>query len=153
MAKEAASADGKKGGKKKLVMIIIPALVVAGLAAKMTVLKDKAGAKEAEKPVEVLEGEIVDVGSLTVNLADQDRRYARVGIALVLSAAAPTEEVVNRVPLLKDAAITKIGAHTSAELRTIEGQELLRKELAEATEHVWEEGEVLRVALTEILVQ
>lgn len=152
MGKEAA-ADGKKGGKKKLVMVVLPALVVAGLAAKMTVLKGKADAKEAAKPAHALEGEIVDVGSLTVNLADPDRRYARVGVALVLSATAHTEEVVNRVALLKDAAITKIGAHSSVELRTGEGQELLRRELAEAAKHVWEGGEVLRVALTEILVQ
>jgi flagellar basal body-associated protein FliL len=119
----------------------------------MTVLKGKADAKEVEKPAEVLEGEIVDIGSLTVNLADRDRHYVRVGIALVLSATAVKEEVVNRVPLLKDAAITKIGAHSSAELRTLEGQEALRKELAEAANHVWEGEEVLRVALTEILVQ
>jgi flagellar protein FliL len=151
MGKKAA-ADGEKGGKKKIVMIVVPLLVVAG-AAKMTVLKGKADAKGAAKPAAPVEGEVVDVGSLTVNLADHDRHYARVGIALVLNATTKSEEVVNKVPLLKDEAITKIGAHTSPELRTGEGQEMLRKELMEAANHVWEGDAVLRVALTELLVQ
>lgn len=150
--KKAAAADGEAGGKKKMIMIVVPVLAVVGFAAKSTVLKGKAEAKEA-KPAAPVEGEIVDVGSLTVNLADVDRHYARVGIALVLNATAHSEEITNKVPLLKDEAISKIGAHTSAELRTVAGQEALREELKEATEYVWEEDEVLKIALTEILIQ
>lgn len=152
MAKKAAASDGEKGGKKKMIMVVLPVLAVAGFAAKSTILKGKAEAKE-EKKVEAVEGEIVDIGSMTVNLADRDRHYARVGIALVLDITAHAEEIVNKVPLLKDEAITKIGAHTSTELRTIEGQEKLREELMEAAHHVWEGHGVLKVALTEILVQ
>ena len=152
MGKKAAAADGEKGGKKKMVMIVVPVLAVVGFMAKSTLLKGKAADAKEAKPAPV-EGEVVDVGSLTVNLADVDKHYARVGIALVLNATAHSEEIVNKVPLLKDEAITKIGAHTSAELRTGEGQEKLREELKEATEHVWHEDEVLKVALTEILIQ
>ena len=149
MAKEAA--EGKKGGKKKIIMIVV-GLAVAGLGAKMTVLKGKAEAKEPVK-VEPVEGEIVDVGALTVNLADVDRHYGRVGIALVLNATASTEEVSKKIPLMKDAAITAIGAHTSAEMRTSAGQEALRKELMDAASKVWEKDVVLRIALTELVVQ
>ena len=153
MGKKKAAADGEKGGKKKMVMIVVPVLAVVGFMAKSTLLKGKAADAKEAKPAAPVEGDIVDVGSLTVNLADVDKHYARVGIALVLNATAHSEEIVNKVPLLKDEAITKIGAHTSAELRTAEGQEKLREELKEATEHVWHEDEVLRVALTEILIQ
>jgi flagellar basal body-associated protein FliL len=142
---------GKGGGKKKIIMIVV-GLAVAGVGAKMTVLKGKAEAKEPVK-VEPVEGEIADVGSLTVNLADPDRHYGRVGIALVLNATANHEEVSKKIPLMKDAAITAIGSHTSAELRTSAGQEALRKELMEAASKVWEEDVVLRIALTELVIQ
>jgi flagellar FliL protein len=150
MAKEAA--EPKKGGKKKIVMIVV-GLVVAGVGAKLTVLKGKADAKEPAKAVEPVEGEIVEIGSLTVNLADADRHYARVGIGLVANATAHAEEVKARIPLLKDAAITAIGTHTSAELRTSAGREALRKELLEAADEVWEPHTILQIALTELLVQ
>jgi flagellar basal body-associated protein FliL len=144
--------DGKKPRKKKLLLFVLPAMLMAGVGAKMTVFKGETDTEEVEH-AEPLEGEIVDVGSLTVNLADEGRRYARVGIALVLSETADAEEVANRIPLLKDAASTKIASHSSLQLRTPEGKELLRGELTEAAREVWEGDEVLRVALTEILVQ
>jgi flagellar basal body-associated protein FliL len=154
VAKEVAAVaeGGKKSRKKKLLLFVLPAMLVAGVGAKMTLLKGETGAEEVEH-AEPLEGEIVDVGSLTVNLADEGRRYARVGIALVLSETADAEEVINKVPLLKDAASTKIASHSSMQLRTPQGKELLRQELIEAAREVWEGDEVLRVALTEVLVQ
>lgn len=152
MGKEAA-ADAKKGGSKKIVMIVV-GLAVLGVGAKMTVLKGKSEAAEP-KEVEPVEGEVIDVGSLTVNLADGERHYARVGIGLVLNATAPHEGVEHHVPIFKDAAITAITKHTSAQLRSSEGREALRHELMEAAHEVWHEPKdtVLKIVLTELLIQ
>jgi flagellar FliL protein len=147
--------DGKdqkkgKGGKLKLVVPIV-LLLGAGLAARSLLLGGSA-AEAGQKPKEQ-EGPIVTMDPLTVNLADAGFHYAQAGIGIVLTATANQKTVEERLPLFKDAAIRVIGAFESRELKTLKGQEELRKELTQAASQVYGDEAIYEVVLTQIIVQ
>lgn len=149
--------EGKKGGKKKKkILLIVVALVVLGggyMGAKMTVLKP-AEAAEEEAPPEPVEGEIVEVAQMTVNLAGgQAMHYARVTFATVLVEGADAAAVEAKFPILKDTALSEIGRFSADQLRTPEGVDALRAKLTERARAVYPDGEVMRVVLTELIVQ
>lgn len=146
------STEEKSGGGKKKLIIIAVAVAVAGFGAKTFLLKspDAEAKPKKEKPVA---GEVVDGGSLTVNLTDKG--YARVGFGLVLNALEGEHgaEVVNgQLPIMKDAAIAEISKRTSAELLASKGKEHLKKELTKAAHEIYHEA-VIQVVLTEFIVQ
>jgi flagellar FliL protein len=152
--------EAKGGGKKKLLMIVLPAvLVLAGGGYFMMGGSGDAEAAEAEAAAaaaaeEVVEGEVIEVGKMTVNLADEDElRYARVGIAVVLSATADSAVVGTKIPLVQDSAITVIAGMTSGELRSPAGIETLRSMLTADAQEIFPDGDVVRVVLTEMIIQ
>lgn len=154
MAKDEAPKEGKKGKKKMLLLVVPVAVVSAGAGAFFL----RGGSAEAAAPTTTstyapVEGEVIEVDQLTVNLVGEEDRYARVGFALVLAEGVSSGEVGKRVPLLRDAAISVLTEFTADELRTAEGMERLRARLSEESIALFEHGEVLRAVLTELIVQ
>lgn len=155
-AAAAAAPAPAKGRSRRLLAIVAGVLVLALAAGGYLFLSG--GAADADPapeptPEEVAEGPVVEVGTLTTNLAGSPPRYARVGLAIVLTAEADPAAVEARFPLVKDVAITEIGRHDAATLQTVEGSEALRDGLTDAVVGVYPDGEVVRVALTELLIQ
>jgi flagellar protein FliL len=145
---ETAEGAGKKS-KKKLLLIVLPLVLTLGGGGYFFM------GRSADSPTETtvaepVEGEVVVVEAMTVNLPED--HYAKVGFALVLSAEAIAKEVEAHLPLMKDAALEILTGFDAEELESFEGMERLKAELsAVATEEF--EGQVLRVVLTELLVQ
>lgn len=141
--------------RSKRLLLVVVAAVVAAAAAGYVVSSRGAGAPAEEAPAEaaVAEGEVLEVGTVTTNLAGSPGRYARVGVALVLAADADPVAVQGRIALVKDAALRVIGRQEAAALQTPEGSTALRAQLTEEITAVYPEGTVLRVVLTELLVQ
>lgn len=144
----------KRRSRLVLALLAVIVLVVLGVGGYLFLGGAGASPTEAD-PTEApdVEGAIVEVGTLTTNLAGPSPRYARVGIALVLDATADPAAVEARVALVKDAAISEIGSSDAAALQTAEGTEALRQGLARRVAELFPDGEVLRVVLTELLVQ
>jgi flagellar FliL protein len=147
-SQEPAEGAGKKG-KKKLVLIVLP-LVLALAGGGYFFMGRSAGSPTETTIAEPVEGEVLVIDTMTVNLPED--HYAKVGFALVLSAEAAAEEVKAHLPLMQDAALEILTGFDAQELGSHDGMERLKAEL---TEHATEEfeGEVLRVVLTELLVQ
>lgn len=147
--------EPKKGSKKKL---IIAGVAVAALAGGYFLFmggspppEEEAAATTTTEPVE---GAVIEVGTLTANLADADElRYARVTFAVVLNANADSAAVGARVPLLQDAALGVVSDYTSVELAGSTGIGALRDDLTAQAQELFVDGEVLRVVLTEVIVQ
>jgi flagellar FliL protein len=144
-------------GRSRRLLAIIAAVLVLGIAAGGYLFLS-GGAADADPapepaPEDVAEGPVVEVGTLTTNLAGTPARYARVGLAVVLTAEADPAAVEARFPLVKDAAITEIGRHDAAMLQTADGSGALRDGLTEAVVSLYPDGEVVRVVLTELLIQ
>lgn len=145
--------EKKRGGKRKLFVIIgAVALVAAGAFFGMRLFGGsdaEAAEAESEPPAE---GEVLDVATLTTTVGG-DASLARVGLAVVLSEDAVGDDVSGRFPLLEDAAVSELAATEAQELRTADGADALRKRLTKRAGEIYPDGEVLRVLLTELVIQ
>lgn len=149
----AESAPPKK--RRRLLLVIVGVVVLLGGGAGYMVMSggDAEAAADDAEPAPVEEGEIVDVGTLTTNLSGASSRYARVGVGLVLAADADPATVESSIPLVKDAIITEISRHTAEELQGDAGVRTLRDSIGTRVTGLFVDGEVIRVVLTELLVQ
>ena len=144
----------------RLALIVALTLLVGGglLAAAWWWLSD-GDALADEEPEEPEEGEIVELEAMTVGLADGG--HARVGIALVLAEGYDHDDISQQLPLLNDAALSRVAEFESEDLTSPEGMDQLRQRLAEDAADIYngQEGEkdeepvVLRVVFTELVVQ
>lgn len=100
-----------------------------------------------------LEGDVVEVAQVTANLSGAQLRYARVTFSVVLAEDAVPGDVEGRFPLLQDAALGEIQAFDAERLRTPQGADELRAGLSARARELYPDGQVLRVVLTELLVQ
>jgi flagellar FliL protein len=152
MADDNEPKEAKSGGKlKKIILIVVPVLLVGGGAAFFFMGGE--GEESAPETTVPVEGEVIEVDTLTVNIVGEENRYARVGFAVVLNATADSGAVGLKVPLLQDAALAILTRYDAATLQSPEGQERLRQELSEASVALFPDGEVLRAVLTELIVQ
>ena len=156
MDRETNEAQEKKG-KGKLIGIIGAVVVVAGAAVYFLFLGGGGEAAEEEAEVaeasEPVEGAIVESEEMTVNLADNDPRYARIRFAVVLHEGSDQTAVGERFPLLKDRILDVMAGFTADELLADGGIDDVRTQLTSASQDVWPDGDVLRVLVTELLVQ
>ncbi|MGF1666973.1 MAG: flagellar basal body-associated protein FliL [Acidimicrobiia bacterium] len=145
--------EGGGGGKKKIILMVVPALLAIGGGAFFFL----GGSDDASAPttttIAPIEGEVITIETLTVNLVGEENRYARLGFAVVLDSLADAGAVESKLPLLQDAAIGVMVHYDSTTLQSVEGQEQLRQELTDASIALFPDGEVLRAVLTELIVQ
>jgi flagellar basal body-associated protein FliL len=144
----------KKKGKGKLFGIIGGVVVLLGAVYFLFIGggggEDAAGATATTVPPE---GTVIEVDEMTVTLADEPVRYARVQFGVVLPEGGDSAVVGDRIPLLKDAALQVISGYTASDLIGPESLSHLRDDLTGTALEVFADGEVLRVVVTEVLVQ
>lgn len=139
--------------------LTIAAVAIAVAALAFTFLKPAAPAEGVEVAAQAAPkpGPVVDVGQMTVNLADAGR-FARVSFALVLTegtvvGAGGENGVEARFPLVKEALLFEFSKVTAEQLRGPGGLDAIAATLSERVRGLYEGGEVMRVVLTELLVQ
>lgn len=101
----------------------------------------------------VVEGPVIEADQMTINLADEDPRYARLRFAVVLPLNGDGAAVGDRFPILKDAVLDVVNGYTTDDLRAADILDTLRSEFTAAAHDVWPDGEVIRVLITELLIQ
>lgn len=155
---EARTGEGKKGKKGKLLMIV-GAVVVIGLGAFVGLKVFGGGsedaetaAAEAEATEESADGEVLELDTITTVVGGEGD-LARVSLALVLSEDAIADTVSSRLPVVKDATVREVARSNSQQLLTPDGADDLRARLKDRTDEIYADGEVLRVLITELVVQ
>ena len=156
----------KKGGKKKILI-----LLVVGVGGYMMFGRSSGASADESPPIplsEEAEGAVVEVGTLTVNLADEAPRYVKVGVALVLVEGADPLSVAGKFPLVLDAVLTEISSMTAVELLSDTGFEEAKRRIGDQAIGIYNEEAVYdeetgtetggvrtvkRIVLTELLVQ
>ncbi|MCC5948837.1 MAG: flagellar basal body-associated FliL family protein [Nitriliruptoraceae bacterium] len=108
-------------------------------------------ADAAEEPV-IEEGEILVLEAQTTSLGLSQTVHARVGVAVVLAEGVRSDDVRPRIPLLQDALIQELSQMSAEQLRSTEGAEELRSQLTVNAQRIWDEETVVRVVLTELVV-
>lgn len=100
------------------------------------------------------EGDVLTVEPMTVGLVDD--RHARIGFGLVLAEGVAADELEERLPLVNDAALSRVAGFEPAELSSPEGQERLKEQLTADAREVFGDADgdtVVRVILHELVVQ
>lgn len=136
---------------KPLVLVAVLLLAVVVAAAYWLVLRPSDEALADPEPPE--DGDVVEVAELTANVAGEELRYARLSFAAVLEEGAGANDVSERFPILKDAALSELTTMTPHELRSAEGLDALRERLTRRADETYPDGEVLRILVTELVVQ
>jgi len=156
MAMDVAAAQqgaAKKKGKGKLIVIVAVAMLAGGVGAKFTVLSSgKAGTPKPVPTPTPTPGPVIDLGDLTINLAEPSR-YALVGLAVELGKTADPATITSQMPLLKDAGVRKLNGMPAATLLSQAGQDEVRAELTDQAQQIFGKDKIVRVLLTEVVVQ
>ena len=149
-----AEVEEVKKGKGKLIGIIGGVVVLLG-AVYFLFLGGGGGDAEAGVTTTTIpvEGAVIESDQMTVTLADDPVRYARITFAVVLPEGGDSTVVGDRMPLLKDGVLDVVAGLSAADLVGAAGLDSLRESLTTKALEVYTEGEVLRVVLTEVLVQ
>jgi flagellar FliL protein len=112
--------------------------------------KEKAKEKEVELP-------LVSLDDIVVNLNGSDgSRYLAAGVTMELDpgkAKLTEEQLKEKAPMLKHAVITVLSAKSVAEVSTMEGRDLIRREIQEHADEAIEPLKVHAVYFTEFVVQ
>ncbi len=156
MADEEAVAEAPKPkkGRGRLIGIIGGVVVLLG-AVYFLFLGGGGGDAEAGVTTTTVpvEGAVIESDQMTVTLADEPVRYARITFAVVLPEGGDSTVVGEKMPLLKDGVLDVVAGMFAADLVGSQGLDSLREGLTAKALEVYTEGEVLRVVLTEVLVQ
>ena len=154
MAKSKTDDDAKAKSKLPKIVIGLVLLVVAYkfvLAPKKDASANATGAAGAA--AEVKEGEVMSLPELTLNLADAQPRYLRVGIALILQAGTSTESMKSDAPIASDVAVDVLSARTYAELHAPGAKQAVKDELSKKVREAYDGKKVARVIFTSFVMQ
>ena len=148
MAKKKTDDDAKKKSNKPK---IIAAVVIALVGYKFFLAPKPTPAKAADAPPK--EGAVVALPDLTINLADADAKYLRVGVGLVLEAGTSAEAMKDELPKASDIAVTLLSKQTYATLHDVEKRNEVKGELSKAVRESFENKKVVRVIFTSFVMQ
>lgn len=99
-------------------------------------------------------GELVSIPPFLVNLAEpQGRRYLKLALDIEVKDKATADQLNKSMPKVKDALLLLLSSKTYEDLGSIENKILLKKEIVERLTLVLGEQKVLRVYITEIVIQ
>ena len=140
----------KKKSKKKLIMAVVAVLALGG---GYYFFLGGGGGEEPFAEEVVIEESVIDGATMTVALVGEETHFARVSFALVLPDGGDTAVVGKKIQLLQDAALTVITGYEAGELGTTAGLDRLRADLTEQAHVIWTPEQVIRIVLTEVLVQ
>ncbi len=99
-------------------------------------------------------GDLVSIPPFLVNLADpQGRRYLKLALDVEVRDKAAADELNKSMPKIKDSLILLLSSKTYEDLASIENKILLKKEIVERMTLVVGEQKVMRVYITEIVIQ
>jgi len=99
-------------------------------------------------------GELVSIPPLLVNLAEpQGRRYLKLALDVEVRDKPAADELNKSMAKVKDALLLLLSSKTYDDLASLESKILLKKEIVERLTLVLGEQKVLRVYITEIVIQ
>lgn len=160
---EVVQEEGKKGGLLKwiIILVVVIGLGVGGYFGYTMFLaggdEDPAAEEMAEgeqQPAESLEGQLVPLPVFLVNLADPlGRRYLKLGLEVEVRDQDAAANMVKYEAKIKDVMLLLLSSKTYESLATMEAKVELKQEIATRLNQILGKGSVLRVYITEMVVQ
>lgn len=164
MADEEIVQEEKKGGMLKwiIIAVVLIALGVGGYFGYTMFLAnpdDEASTEEmaegeGDAALESLEGQLVPLPVFLVNLADPlGRRYLKLGVEVEVRDIQVVEALAKYQAKIKDTLLLLLSSKTYDGLSTMEAKVELKQEIADRLNLILGKGSVLRVYITEMIVQ
>jgi flagellar basal body-associated protein FliL len=155
--------DEEPGGgkKKKKILVVVAGLATLG-AVYQFVLKsppDEAMTEgedaAATEPVdeEPVEGEILELEEMILNIGGNDAAFLRVGLALVLEEGVLASDFEAEAAIAKDVAVQYLSAQSAETLSSAEGRQAAKDELSRLVREAYGDGKVVRVLFTALVMQ
>lgn len=144
------------GGKKKIIMIV-GAVAILG-AVYQFVLKspppeDDMTATTEPEEVELIEGEIVELEEMILNIDGEGSGYLRIGLAIVLDEVTLAADFEAESAIAKDVAVQYLSSQTSERLRSDSGRQEAKEELSVLMREAYGDEKVVRVLFTSLVMQ
>ncbi|MCP3993175.1 MAG: flagellar basal body-associated FliL family protein [Actinomycetia bacterium] len=150
--------EGGGGGKKKLILIVLVVVVLG--AVYQFVLKSPApeeldGAMPEAIPAEPdpVEGEIVEMEEMILNIGGDGSGYLRIGLALILEEGTAAGEFESELAIAKDVAIQYLASLSDDQLRSTEGRQQAKDDLSMLIREAYGGEKVVRVLFTALVMQ
>ena len=152
---------GKKSGGKLGLIIAAVVLLAAGIGAGAYFMGSKgalpgaggAAAHSSNMASDAI-GPMIEIEPFIVNILDNDgTRYLKAALTLEVETAAGRQEVIERMPQLRDAILLVTGNKTFDELNDLQGKLQLRAELLGRVNEILKRDRVRRIYFTEFVVQ
>jgi flagellar basal body-associated protein FliL len=152
--------EEEEGGGKKKIIMIVGGLAVVG-AAYNFVLKpapppeDMAMVEEEPEEIVVIEGEIVELDEMILNIpnAEGQRGFLRIGLAIVLAELEIAKDFEAESAIAKDVAVQYLSGLTQEDLLGPEKQEMVKEELTVLVKEAYGSGRISRVLITALVMQ
>jgi flagellar protein FliL len=151
--------------KMMLILMGVVCIVLIGFGTMMFVMWSKistldpsAKNKKAEKSADKAEitqlGPMFPLEAFIVNLDDPKlRKYLRVTMDLELKTKEDVKEVEDRLPQIRDYILTILPAKQFDQVSTIEGKNLLRREIQKAINGFFKKEIIVNIYFTEFVIQ
>jgi len=98
--------------------------------------------------------QFVSIDPFVVNVADGEKdRFLKLKLDLEVSGPEVAKELEQRLPQVKDVTIALLSSQSAAELRTLQGKDVLRSELHARLNALVKQGVVRQVLFTEFVIQ
>jgi len=165
MADEDVLQEGKKGGMMKWIIIVVVLIALGvggyfGYTMFFAPPKEEAATEETaqdggdQKPLESLEGQLVPLPVFLVNLADPlGRRYLKLGIEVEVRDPKAQETLLKYEAKIKDTLLLLLSSKTYDGLSSMEAKVKLKQEIADRLNQIVGKGSILRVYITEMVIQ
>ncbi|MFD2443530.1 flagellar basal body-associated protein FliL [Bacillus sp. CGMCC 1.16607] len=141
-----------KNNKLLMIMIVmLVAIALVGAIAVTIILKTSNEGKEKEPSIEEIIEASVDVPELTTNLASND--FIRISFKIQTDGKKAKEELEQRDFQVKNIIIQELSEKKSEELKSKEGKIQLENTLKEKIDSLMQEGHVVKVYITQSLLQ
>jgi len=149
--KDADEEEESGGGKNKIIMAV-GGLVVAGLAYNFLLKSDPPPEEMAMVEVEPVEGEIIELPEMVINLEDDEIRYARIAVALVLEEGTLAADFEAESAIAKDIILDTVSSLSAADLRG-ENRQMVKDGLSVKVREAYGDEKVVRVLITSLVMQ
>lgn len=159
--------DGKKGGMLKWIIIGVVLILLGvggyfGYTMFFAAPAEDAATQQAadgegggdKPPLESLEGQLVPLPVFLVNLADPlGRRYLKLGLEVEVRDPEAQADLTKYQAKIKDRLLLLLSSKTYDGLSTMQAKVELKQEIADRLNQILGDGAVLRVYITEMVIQ
>ncbi len=150
--------EGGGGGKKKLILIV--RVGVALCSVYQSVMKtpapeelDRSMPEAIPAEPDPVEGEIVEMEEMILNIGGEGSGYLRIGLALILEEGTSAADFESESAIAKDVAIQYLSSLSDDQLRSAEGRQQAKDELSLLLREAYGGEKVVRVLFTALVMQ